>query len=143
MVKNEYLVETTLTAIADIEPEKVEVVPVETPPDPPAPPDSAIVFFAVDSDGFINGYGSSPPGENCVRMELSRDHPIFVDDYLSWRVEGGKLVKDKGRQEQLLASEAMKPPGADEQLKAENRALSDRVDFLEGVLTEMIFTIYQ
>lgn len=31
----------------------------------------------------------------------------------------------------------------EDKLKAENRALSNRVDFLEEVLTEMIFSIYE
>lgn len=51
---------------------------------------------------------------------------------------GETLTKD------LVAGGVMQvKPSVEDQLRAENKALSDRTDFLEEVLTEMIFTIYQ
>lgn len=100
-------IETTLTAMNE-----AGMVPAAPPLEPPPPAETITVYFSVDADGFITGYSSSSTGENCTEMELPRDHPIFGDDYLSWQVVDGELIKDEIRQEQLMQqaqAEALAP----------------------------------
>lgn len=102
------------------------------------------IYVDIDLDGYVTGFGSAPLGEGSILLEVPENHGMLTDEQLGvWRVVDGEIVKDAAREEQLIADWENRPPPEDEQLKAENKALSDRVEFLESVLEEMIFSIYQ
>lgn len=106
------------------------------------------IYVTIGEDGYINGVSSTPmtigaEGESGeYELEVEEDHDV-LDNMEAWKIDGGQLVSPPERLEELLAEEALQPPSTKEQLKAENKALSDRVDFLESVLEEMIFSIYE
>ena len=137
------MIETSLTATGDIPPVPDDTAPVEAPPPKPITTVEVCIYVSTDEDGFIEGFGTSSLGDHSVEITVSSDHPIFDEGMRLWKLVDGKLEKPAGRLDSILAEEALRPPSTEEQLKAENKALSDRVDFLESVLEEMIFSIYE
>lgn len=146
MVKEgEGLIETTLSAIGDFPPEPADSALVEVPmpvePEPLEPADEC-VYVSTDADGFIEGISSSPMGDHSVEIHVPSDHPIFDEGVRLWQLVDGKLEKPEGRLDSIIAEDALRPPESEEQLKAENMALTKRIEFLEEVIVEMIFSIY-
>ena len=60
------------------------------------------IYFTVDEDGYVNGWGSTRSTENDIELDLDDNHEFFKTDFACWKYENGELVFDEERQQQLI-----------------------------------------
>lgn len=65
------------------------------------------VFLDIDSEGIINGWGSSSISESSVELELDDSHYFFQSPPRSYRFESGVLIK---RTQEEIQSEYIPQP---------------------------------
>lgn len=59
------------------------------------------IYFTLDDDGYVNGWGSTRSSDNDIEIELDDNHEFFKTDFACWKYEDGELVFDEEKQKQL------------------------------------------
>lgn len=60
------------------------------------------IYFTLDDDGYVNGWGSTRSTENDIELELADNHDFFKTDFQCWKYVDGELVFDEEKQQQLI-----------------------------------------
>lgn len=107
---------------------------------------SVKIFLALDENSRVLGYGSSPFNDQSVEIEVEDNHEV-LNNFDVFKMEDGKLLKDLAYQQQLLKEqeEQNSSPDTEEDikvLKKENQELRQQVNLMEGVVMDIIMTMY-
>ena len=87
------------------------------------------IYFTLDDDGYVNGWGSTRSTEKDIEIELDDTHEFFKTDFACWKYEDGELVFDEERQQKLI----------EEYEREQNKPSSqERLEALENALLEII-----
>lgn len=60
-----------------------------------------IIYFTVDKDGFLDGWGSTRSNENEIELRVNEDHELFDSDPAIFKYADGELIKDEEKRRQL------------------------------------------
>ena len=60
------------------------------------------IYFTVDDDGYVNGWGSTRSTENDIELDLDDNHEFFKTDHQCWKYVDDELVFDEERQQKLI-----------------------------------------
>lgn len=60
------------------------------------------IYFTVDDDGYVNGWGSTRSTENDIELVLDDNHEFFKTDHQCWKYENGELVFDEEKRQRLI-----------------------------------------
>ena len=60
------------------------------------------IYFTLDEQNYVTGWGSSRSTENDIEIDISSDHEFFKTDFSCWKYENGELVFDEEKQQQLI-----------------------------------------
>ena len=60
------------------------------------------IYFTLDDDGYVNGWGSTRSTENDIELDLDDNHEFFKTDFQCWKYVDGELVFDEEKQQQLI-----------------------------------------
>lgn len=95
-----------------------------------------IIYFELDDDGYLNGWGSTRSNENEIALELDEGHKFFNDYSILYKYVDGKIVKDEEKEQQLIDEneEEMDKPSELELLRQENEMLAMAVMELTATL---------
>lgn len=59
------------------------------------------IYFSLDEEGYLDGWGSTPSSEDCFCMEVPKDHEVLRNAII-FKFVDGELIKDEERQQELI-----------------------------------------
>src|SRR5690606_6396463 len=87
------------------------------------------IYFTLDEQNYVTGWGSSRSTENDIELELDNDHEFFKTEFSCWKYENGELVVDEEKRQRLI----------EEYEREQNKPSSqDRIEALENALLDLI-----
>ena len=87
------------------------------------------IYFTLDDDGYVNGWGSTRSSVNDIEVELDDNHEFFDTDFACWKYENSELVFDEEKQQKLI----------EEFEREQNKPTElERLEALENALLELI-----
>ncbi|QFG05342.1 hypothetical protein 022DV001_29 [Bacillus phage 022DV001] len=86
------------------------------------------IYVTLDSEGFVNGWGSTRGQESDVELTLEEDHAFFNDPF-SYSIQDGQPVfsQEKKDSREKEREEARNKPTVDDRLSANETAHSDLI----------------
>ncbi|QFG05430.1 hypothetical protein 031MP002_29 [Bacillus phage 031MP002] len=86
------------------------------------------IYVTLDSEGFVNGWGSTRGQESDVELTLEENHAFFSDPF-SYSIQDGQPVfsQEKKDSREKEREEARNKPTVDERLSANETAHSDLI----------------
>ena len=87
------------------------------------------IYFTLDEQNYVTGWGSSRSTENDIEIDISSDHEFFKTDFSCWKYENGELVFDEEKRQRLIG----------EYKREQNKPTDkERLEALENALLELI-----
>lgn len=80
------------------------------------------IYFDLDENNHLNGYGSTPSSDNDIELEVDENHDVLLNPYV-YKYENGELFLDEEYQQFLIEErkrELEKPTRTDELEKAQS-----------------------